>query len=167
VRISYQISREDFIEAQKLHCSRSPAAWLQVIGLIGKWLSIVIFGSALVWVLLDPTIWPNLRPLILLVGFWMLFVWVWIPFNWRRIYARDRKLRVEIFADISEEGIQLHTESADSQAKWSNYIRLLESEKVFLLYISKRLFNIFPKRAFGSGEVDQFRELSRKHVASK
>jgi hypothetical protein len=29
------------------------------------------------------------------------------------------------------------------------------------------LFNIFPKRAFGAGGADQFRELFRRHVPSK
>jgi hypothetical protein len=107
MKISYLITREDFIDAQKLHRSKSPRAFLRAIVLGGKVLTGTGFLVLLVLAVVsrDRKVWSDLTPLIILLSAWSLVMWVWVPFSWRRSYAKDRRLLHEITADISDEGI--------------------------------------------------------------
>lgn len=108
MKISYQITREDFIEAQKLHRSKSPRAFVRAI-----------------------------------------------------------VLQHQFTADISEDGVHLESPDFDANLKWGLYLRFLESDRVFLLYQTNRMFNLFPKAAFAKGEVDEFRQLARRKLPDK
>jgi hypothetical protein len=169
MKITYHITREDFIDAQKLHRSKSPSAFVRAIVLIGK---ILVGASVLVLIVLaavdrDRKLWSNLAPLIILLALWLLALLVWVPFNWRRCYARDRRLQHEFTANISEDGVHLQSSDFDANLKWSLYLRFLESDRVFLLYQTNRMFNLLPKAAFGPGEIDEFRELARRNLPDK
>lgn len=169
MRISYHITREDFIDAQKLHRSKGPSPLGRAIVLIGK---ILVGGSILVLIALaavdrDRKLWANLAPLIILLVLWLLGMLVWVPFNWRRCYAKDRRLQQEFTADISEEGVHLKSLDFDANLKWSLYLRLLESDRLFLLYQTGRMFNLLPKAAFGPGEIEEFRQLARRKLPGK
>jgi hypothetical protein len=169
MKITYHITREDFIDAQKLHRSKSPSAFVRAIVLIGK---ILVGASVLVLIVLaavdrDRKLWSNLAPLIILLALWSLALLVWVPFNWRRCYAKDRRLQHEFTANISEDGVHLQSSDFDANLKWSLYLRFLESDRVFLLYQTNRMFNLLPKAAFGPGEIDEFRELARRNLPDK
>jgi hypothetical protein len=169
MNISYRITREDFVDAQKLHRSKGPSAAVRAIRLGAK----VLVGSAfLILIILaavtrDRGLWSNTAPLIVLLVVWSLAMWVWVPLNWRRAYAKDRRLQHEFKASISEDGIQLQSVDFDATLKWAAYLRLLESDRIFLLYQTNRMFNLFPKTAFAPGEIDEFRQLVRRKLPEK
>jgi hypothetical protein len=169
VKISYPITREDFIDAQKLHRSKSPGPLGRAIVLIGK----ILAGASILLLIVpaavdrDRRLWANLAPLIILMALWLLGMLVWVPFNWRRCYAKDSRLHQEFTADISEEGVHLISLDFDANLKWSLYLRFLESDRVFLLHQTERLFNMFPKSAFTPGEIEAFRELARRKPPDK
>ncbi len=169
MKISYHITREDYIDAQKLHRSKSPSAFARAIVLAGKVLAGAGFSILLVLaaVVRDRRIWSDLAPLIILLILWALTMLVWVPFSWRRGYAKDRRLQHKITADISEDGIHLESSAFASNLKWGLYFRFLESDRVFLLYQTNRVFNIFPKAAFAPGEMEEFRRLVRRHMRDK
>jgi hypothetical protein len=169
MRISYRITREDFIEAQKLHLSKGASALTRAGRLIIRVLVVSIFVVllALAFVIKDAKLWSSLEPLLFIDVFWAVVIWVWMPFNLRRTYARDRRLQDEITADITEDGIHFNTAMSDSNLKWGLFVRVLESDRIFVLYRSRQLSNAFPKRAFGPGEADQFRELLRQKLPPK
>jgi hypothetical protein len=169
VRISYRITREDYIDAQKLHRSKSPRAFVRAIVLLGKVLAGVGFLTLLVLAAVDRdrNLWSNLAPLIILLAAGALVMLVGVPFSWRRSYAKDPRLQHEITADISEDGIHLESSDFDSILKWGLYFRFLESDRVFLLYQTNRMFNLFPKNAFAPGEIEEFRELVRRKLPGK
>jgi len=169
MKISYRITLEDFIDAQKLHRSKSPKAFVRAVVLIGKML---VGVSVLVLIVLaavarDRKLWSDLAPLIILLALWSLALLVWVPFNWRRCYAKDRRLQQEFTADLSEDGVHLQSLDFDANLKWSLYLRLLESDRVFLLYQTNRMFNLLPKAAFGQGEIEEFRQLARRKLSEK
>jgi hypothetical protein len=155
MRISYRITREDFINAQKLHRFKSPRAFLRAIVLGVKVLTGAGFLVLLVIAVVsgDRKLWSDLIPLIILLSAWSLVIWVWVPFSWRRSYAKDRRLLHEITADISDEGIHLESSVFDSNMKWGLFVRFLESDRIFLLYQTSRMFNLFPKAAFAPSEI--------------
>jgi hypothetical protein len=169
VKICYRITREDFIDAQKLHRSKGPSAAVRAIRLGAK----VLVGFAfLILIILaavtrDRGLWSNMAPLIVLLVVWSLAMWVWVPLNWRRAYAKDRRLQYEFAASISEDGIHLQSVDFDANIKWAAYLRFLESDRIFLLYQTNRMFNLFPKTAFAPSEIDEFRQLVCRKLPEK
>jgi len=69
-----------------------------------------------------------------------------------------------ISTDISEDGILITMPTAESRMKWDNFVRFLESDDIFVLFHSDLIFNILPKRAFTTDEVDRFRELILRKI---
>jgi hypothetical protein len=169
MKISYHITREDYIDAQKLHRSKSPRAFVRAMVVVGKGFAGAGFLTLLILaaVVRDRKLWSDLAPLIILLILWALAMLVWVPFHWRRCYAKDRRLQQQITADISEDGIRLESADFDSNLKWGLYFRFLESDRIFLLYQTNRMFNLFPKSAFAPGEIEEFRQLVRRHMPAK
>jgi hypothetical protein len=169
MKITYHISREDFIDAQILHRAKGPSTVVRAIRLGAKVVAVTIFLILLAWAVIsgDRGLWPSLAPLFILGVVWALIFWVWAPFYWRRCYAKDRRLQNGFTADISESGIHWKSEFIDSSVEWGLFLRFLESDRVFLLYQTGRLFNMFPKAAFGPGGIEEFRELVRGKLPDK
>lgn len=169
MKITYHITRDDFVDAQKLHRSKSPRAFVR--GLVVAAKVFVLAGLAVMIVLAavtrDRNIRANFAPLIGLWILWVLLYWVWAPFNWRRTYAKDRRLQDEFTTDISEEGVFMKSPTFDANLKWGLFLRILESDRVFLLYQTDRLFNMFPKSAFAPAEIEEFRQLVRRKLPGK
>lgn len=169
MNITYRITRKDFIDAQKLHRSKGPSAFVRAIRLGAK----ALVGAAFVILILlaavtrNRSLWSNMAPLIVLLVVWSLIMWVWIPLCWRRAYAKDRRLQHEFTADISEDGIHLQGSDFDANLKWPIYLRFLESDRIFLLYQTNLMFNLYPKAAFAPSEIDEFRQLVRRKLPEK
>ena len=106
MKITYHITRDDFIDAQKLHRAKGPRAAVRAWRLVAKVVAWVLMLFALAWAVIvnDRKVWADLMPLFVLWAVWTA-IWVWIPFNWRRCYAKDRRMQNEFTADISEDGI--------------------------------------------------------------
>lgn len=111
---------------------------------------------------------PNPNPLVVGLGSLVGFYFVYCRFALRGYFVRsfrnDRRFLHDFTSDISDEGFHIQTFSEDSQTKWAAFVRVLESDKIFMLFHSEWIFIIIPKRAFGPAEVDQFRELVRRNV---
>jgi YcxB-like protein len=169
MNISYRITREDFVDAQKLHRFKAPSAFIRAMRLGAK---VLVCSAFLILIILaavtrDRSLWSNMAPLIVLLVVWSLVMWVWVPLCWRRSYAKDQRLRQEFTANISEDGIHLQSADFDANLKWALYLRFLESDRIFLLYQTDRMFNLFPKAAFAPGEIDEFRQLVRRKLPEK
>ena len=73
----------------------------------------------------------------------------------------------EFTAEISEEGVFMESPTFNANLKWGLFLRFLESDRVFLLYQSSRIFNLLPKSAFAPAEVKEFRQLLRHKLPDK
>ena len=61
-------------------------------------------------------------------------------------------------------GIHWRWKGGQADVEWTNFIRFLESNTLFLLYTSPACFNIVPKRAFTPGETESFRGLLQEKL---
>ena len=169
MKISYHITREDFIDAQKLHRAKSPRGIVRGLVLVAK---VCVVAALMLLIVLaavtrDRNLWLTYAPLVGLLVMWTLLYWVWAPFNWRRTYAKDRRLQDEFTTDISEDGVYMESSTFDANLKWGLFLRFLESDRVFLLYQTNRMFNLLPKSAFAPGEIEEFRQLARRKLPDK
>jgi|SRR5579863_1400702 len=169
MKITYHITREDYIDAQKLHRLKSPRALVRGFTLLAKVVAVAGLVIALVLAVASRNrkVWSDVAPLIGLWVVWALFLWVWVPFNSRRCYAKDRRLQDEFTAEISEEGVYMESPTFNANLRWGLFLRFLESDRVFLLYQTSRMFNLLPKSAFTPAEIDEFRQLLRRKLPDK
>ena len=160
MKISYRITAETYVEAQKLHAAKGAPTSLRILKFVFLPFFLLIGAITVVWGSFAANSWGML----MLGIFWTVLSWIYPPWQWKRMYAKDRRFQGEYTADISEEGIRSEGPTSDGNVKWGFYTRFLESDKLFLLYQSPQLFNMVPKSAFGPGEADQFRELLKRKL---
>lgn len=164
MKIFYRITEEDYVGAHDLFAANEMPLYRRVSRLLLPWFGAVILLIQLAYLIVVPN--PNLVLLSLgfLVGIYFLYCSFALRRYFRRRFRNDRRFRHDFTADISDEGIHITSPSEDSQVKWSGFIRALESDKIFMLFHAEWIFSIFPKRAFGAGEVELFHELVRRNI---
>lgn len=99
------------------------------------------------------------------VGIYLLYCGLALRRYFRRLYQKDHRYKHEFAAEISDQGIHFVTPFSEGLTKWNGFVRFLESNKIFMVFIAQWNFVIFPKRAFAPGEADEFRILLRRNVA--
>jgi hypothetical protein len=78
----------------------------------------------------------------------------------RRIYSRNPRLYGKRIVTFGDEGLTSDSDIAHVKIKWSSFEKFKETKNLFLLYQTKDVVGITPKRAFPSPEaVEQFRKL--------
>ncbi|MGH9731752.1 MAG: YcxB family protein [Candidatus Acidiferrales bacterium] len=168
MRIAYRIKEKDFLEAQKLYLTTGPPSqrllrkFILIMGLI-----LVATGVAS----LTPPfskVRSDLLPGILVGAAFVFAIWVVPRLSAKKRFSKDKRLQSDIVVEFSEFGMELSTGNSSAKVAWTDCIRYRESENLFAVFQSPQLFNIFPKRAFASGDADEFRELlNRKLAASR
>jgi hypothetical protein len=164
LKIVYRITEEDYVGAHDLFAANEMPLYRRVSRLLLPWVGAIILLMQVAHLIVVPNRNPAVLGFGFLVGFYFLYCGFALRRYFRRRFRNDRRFRHDFTAEISDEGIHITTLSEDSQVKWSSFIRALESDKIFMLFHAEWIFSIFPKRAFGPGGVDQFRELVRCNI---
>ena len=60
---------------------------------------------------------------------------------------------------VDAEGLKTEGELERRETRWPAFTKYRETENLFILYEGARLLRVFPKRAFSSQELDEFRAL--------
>ncbi len=77
--------------------------------------------------------------------------------------SRDRE---QVFK-FSEEGAEVVTAAAEAKFPWTAWVKYQETGRFFLLYPSRQIVHILPKRALGSEqELIDFRNLLKQKIRS-
>jgi hypothetical protein len=163
VKIVYRVTEQDYMSAHRLFAKNEPPlrrfsrhlmVWIGVLMIIAQTLYIVVepragFGVGVAGVCL---------------GVFGVYCGFALRRHFRRSYRNNHRFRHDFNAEISEEGIEVETSSSDSRMKWASFVRFLESDEIFMVFLAQWLFLVFPKRAFAANEADQFCTLLLTHV---
>ena len=164
MRIVYRISKEDYVEAHNLFAANEKPGYRRVARRFMPWMG----GFLIALITVNLITGADRDPIAYLPGFLIGFYFLYCGFAlrryFRRPYAKDKRFQHDFTADISENGVRVLTASSDAQVKWSGFVRYLESERIFMLFVSVFNFIVFPKRALSLGETDEFRELLQRNV---
>lgn len=155
MRIKYQLSLADWLEAQNAHAGLS-GKLLPSLGIF-----FVFIGA--VSLVFDPRNVASAAPLLVLGVFFMLAR----PLQLRAEYKRDSKVRDPIEVAISVAGVDISGPTWRASLGWSTFVRWVETKNLFLLYQAPRLFNCFPKRVFNPTDLDAFRTLLSERVPKR
>lgn len=154
----YHITREDYIAAQRAHQRRNRSGRIQyALGMIlfGWFVFLAIFS-----LIFTPRVWVNYAaPLVLAAGYLYIYY-----FAHRLAYRRNASLFSDIGVDVTDEGLRIVTPHSDATVKWSRYQRWVESDKVFLLYMAVRTFNIIPKRVLTPEQQSSLRAILERNL---
>ena len=92
----------------------------------------------------------------------------------RRIRAKCRKTIAETpsfngltTVEVSEQGLAMTAPGSRGESTWDAYISYLETQNLFLIFMSPKMARVLPKRAFGSDEDRQaLRSLLATHIGA-
>lgn len=152
--ISVHRTMSDCLHAYRVHYAHMPAARLKKIAavfLLGMGLYLVyskqVDLSAIALIVLAPVLWFDL------VQYVTAYFWL----------RRHPKVTEPVEVSVSSSGMHFKSKSSESKVKWDAYDRYLEEDSVFLIYRTRRMFLILPKRFFTEAQVATFRDhLNRK-----
>ena len=142
--LEYEITLPEFLEmAWRRH--RSSVRW--IIGI-----SLSMFGlllGAFFYVYADPGFGLFLAAMSVLL---LLMLLVVSSIAFRRGYRRNPRIFGKRKVTISETGIVSDSQLAHVETNWNTYQQFRETKNLFLLYQSKDLIRILPKRVFTNPE---------------
>ncbi|MFY9559403.1 MAG: YcxB family protein [Terriglobales bacterium] len=162
MHLQYQLTKDDYLKAQDLH--------QKTAGIVGRaslyilpFFGVLLIAASAVNLLNSPRNW-----FVFLFGcLWGLFLMFHRKILLIRSFGKETKLQQSVEADISEGEFHAVGPTGETRTKWAGFDRYAESEDLFLLYTGPRIFFALPKRAFGPGEVEEFRELLRGKLPAK
>ena len=97
-----------------------------------------------------------------------LFVIAGTYFNAKKHLASNRSLSETIHYVFSEEGIDATAVSSSGRTAWQNVLEAHETGKNFLIFLSKNMMYIIPKRCFHSaGQLESFKRLLLTQLGAK
>ena len=153
--ISGRISEEDYLSAQRLHHSRGRIKRIMFLSVLA------VVGLLLFWFSFSPY-----AAILLGMGAGGLLVESWPgAYDWKRrkLYKQQASLKEQFTYSWDADALRVSSESGAASRKWKDYIRHAENERMFLLYHSDIMFEIFPKSWFSSSEqLGDFRDLASR-----
>ena len=164
MKIAYRITEQDFMEARDLFIANEKPWYRKLSRVLLPWIGALVLIMQVFYLVVVPHRDIGLTAIGFLVGFYLLYCGFALRRYFRRLYQKDHRFKHEFTAEISDEGIQVITPFSNAQIKWNGLIRFLESSDIFMVFIAQWNFLIFPKRAFGPGEADEFRVALQRNV---
>jgi hypothetical protein len=164
IEITYTLTTKDFEAAYRARRAAEPAQRWSMRVLYALVLLLVIAGAAMYWVSPTSATLMKVVPLWAFAVVWVVIVRVVPARVASRVFREQSKAQQEQSTEFSESGIR--TQSADgieSAIGWSQVLKWSEGQTVFLLYLTPRLFVVFPKRVMGE-RVAEVRELLNTNV---
>jgi len=166
MRIDYEISEQDFLNAQRLAIKNSPVRstrWTR--------LALPAFGLISLAYILH-AIWSQGFSLREMPAFIVPVMLLSLPLLNRRaqkrLYARSTAMHGNLSLEATEEGLNFKGTTFDSKVNWSNFNSVFEDSLSFVLLQSNNvIFNIIPKSYLTAEQVKDLGELLRRNINNR
>ena len=147
--ITVQLQEADYLAAIRLH-RRAAKKLLWAAGSILCYL--VGAGLFLIYARADEMYWVYVLFLLGSAAFMVLFTawmhFIGIPRGARRRFAQQKALARECKISWNDEKLTLDGDDVHAGIPWTDFLKWREDEQLFLLYSSRLLFRMIPKRYF-------------------
>lgn len=167
MQIEYEISEQDFLDAQKLAIRKLPKRSTRLIfRLLPFWGIFLVF--ILMWSALQHGFsWSSNMIATLVVALLCLSIPLLIRRAQKKMYRRTANLHGRRTMATDETGVSFSGPAFSSRLEWSFFPRFVEDEKAFLLYQSDQVFNVIPKRSLSQNEISELKEAFTRHIGVK
>jgi hypothetical protein len=167
MKIVYRISEQDYMDACDLFRDNEKPWYRRLSRRLMPWVGAFVLAMLALYVIIVPQRDPGFVFISCVVGFFLLYCGFALRRYFRKAYRKDHRFKNDFSAEVSEQGVHIVTSFSDSQMKWNSFVRFLESETIFMVFIAEWMFRIFPKRSFAPGQADEFRTLLQRHLLSQ
>jgi hypothetical protein len=162
MEVTYEVTKADLVDSVKAHRNRTAfSRWFpRIIATI----AFVAAGVGLLQMASDRTnqTFSNFAPIFVLAALWAGIIWASPWLFAKRMFGPSLKGPRTIQVDAG--GLHLRWSGGKSDFAWNNFIRYLEGKNHFLLYTSRALFTVVPKRAFGAQQLFEFRTILAQNI---
>jgi hypothetical protein len=162
MELEYQCSLDDYKEAM----------YSQIRRPLGSSLG-VLWGMILLAIVATTVIrsgWSGLAVFVMLIGFVSLFPFalrvfqkLWVGKDFQKYPGFVGRCHLS----VDTESIRTEGELDRRETRWPAFTKYRETENLFILYEGARLLRVFPKRAFGGQQLEEFRELLAANIPAR
>lgn len=162
-QLRFTPEKKDYIQA-----SRTLAGRMLTFQLLAGLILIILAGSLLI--LIVPSIvgpaWRNVAWVALLVsGFYVLYFYLFIPWQLARTYQSNEYLKAERIFNFQANQIMMKVGDKSSELSWEHFEKVIEGKDLYLLIYKadQRIYPFLPKRAFTEANS----EAAFKHILAE
>ena len=166
MHIEYEISEQDFLNAQRLAIRSSPIplVWLT------RW-ALPLFGLAGLAFLTNGTVQQGFSWSII-PGLAFCLFFISLPLvskrTQKKLYKNTSSIHGKLFLEVTEDGLAFTGPTSSSKVGWSNFWKVLEDEQSFVIYQQNQLaFSIIPKRNLSTQQITELRESLASKIPAK
>jgi hypothetical protein len=166
MQIEYEISEQDFLEAQKLAIKKHPSRTTRLIfRILPFWGLFLFLGVA--WPVFQRGFTWN-TGMILPSSFAVLALAspLLMQRARRNMYRKTLSLHGQRSVTVDQTGLKFSGSGYSSELEWEFFPKWAEDDKTFVLYQSNRTFNVIPKRALSQQEISGLREAFTRNIVS-
>ncbi len=158
-QITYQVTEDDYINAQRLHRQRS-SRWAH----FGRWIMVLI-GLAFAGLSLFTKLWWGVVVgLVYATMPWWMHRLISEPLA-RRQYRKYPAIHQPQTLGVNDNGVVCSSIAGESRLTWNLITRWTQDDNYLLLYVQPRLYFIIPKRADNAGTViGRLQQLLAQHL---
>jgi YcxB-like protein len=99
----------------------------------------------------------NLFPLLVLLAFWIVLLWVGPCLGARTQFRKQPSVQGSKTLSVDGSGVHWRWDGASADIDWKNFLNWQESKTQFLLYTSPVAFNMIPKRVLTQEQISEVR----------
>jgi len=163
MNFDYEISEQDFLNAQLLAIRNSSARFVRWGRLVFPLSGVVLLGF-LAYALGQQGFSWRLIP-----GLVVCLIFISMPLlnkrKQKQFYAKSTSMHGKLSIAVDENGLQFQGPTFSSRVDWTHFCRFVEDANAFLLYQNPQVFNIIPKRGLSQNQVETLRALLSQNMA--
>ena len=161
LKIDYEITEQDFLDAQRLAMKE-----LGILLRAMRWDLPIVGSLMLIWLLFDVRhIGFDPR---LLFGFAVALFFIANPWLTRRkqkkMYNSASGMHGKLSAEFDDQGVRFSGPSHIGSSGWQNYQNFAEDSRMFLLWQPTKVFNPIPKRYLSLQQIKELHALLSAHL---
>jgi YcxB-like protein len=163
-QINYEISEQDFLDAQKLAIRKHPKrATRLILRILPYWGLLVFLGVA--WPIFTGGFeWHSAMVAPLAFGVFALSSPLLLTRAQRAAYRKTTSLHGLRTLSMDEQGLSFEGSNFSSQLKWPFFLDFAEDNKSFVLYQSNHIFHPIPKRQLSPQQISDLRDAFTRHI---
>jgi hypothetical protein len=162
MKIDYEITEQDFLDAQRLAIKNHPIRMIRWTRLVLPLFGIFLFGA---WIQNLVKQGFSLRATVAVI-FPMLFISLPLLNKWnaRKMYRKATILHGRVHLDVNEDSWVSSGPSFRGKVDWSNFSKFSEDDRVFVIYQNTQTFNIVPKHSLAPDQISELRQYLERNI---
>lgn len=161
MKIACQLTEEDYVRAQYLHLRPRPVFFAALVLMLAAAVVLIVLK---LFVHPSATTQPAPYVMLAVLGYLAARFFFIMPMSAKRIYREQKTLHDPYEVEITEETIRFTSQHGDSSAAWRQLHKYKVGRDFILLYPSREVFHMFPRRWFSDEQFAEFQGILGRHL---